>query len=282
MAAQIWIDLYNGKFWSTKIVECFSRKALNLIFNLNFETHHSYDHLKEALLLRFSYTPENLRKRFCDALPEKKKKKKILDSVDKLVYRHIIEQKPPSLDSLIKLAVNFCETHPGTKFSKQPSSSTAETACALSNTNSASQLFTTQQSNADTPQGKKKQEEKTKFTTNQHACQNSNNNFQSQPSISQQSTQPQPTNQQFQNYRQHPPFFQYKNNKGPHFQYYNRGRPWPFNPNWGYRGGYNNNYNRFNNPQNEQFNNPELNNSLNQPFNNYRRNNFRGNYRGNF
>ncbi|BFZ02581.1 hypothetical protein BsWGS_05620 [Bradybaena similaris] len=311
-----WLDRYelictmenlDRKHWATKIVEFFTGEPLNLIFNLKLEDRQSYDKVKEALLVRFSFTPERLRQRFWESLPERKQTfidfsshlerifdrwikscnielsysalreliltSKILDSVDKALYSYIIEQKPSSLDSLIKLAVNFCEAHPGTHFSKQPSVM-HESAFALSHMDQNAHTFTSQQLSHNTPQSKKNKK-KAKFMTNQQAFNNSTNNQQS----------PNTTNHQFQNNQQPQQFFQHQYKKGPHFQYYNRGRPWSFNQNWGYKSGYNNNI-RFNNSQNQQYNNQnnqqfevsQFNNSLNQPYHNYRGNNYRNNF----
>lgn len=187
------------KYWATKIAEFFQGSHLNLILSLKLEDHHSYDKIREALLLRFSYNLEGLHKPFYDSLPEKKNTfieyssnlqrlfdirvkasnieqtytalrelvftSNILDSVDKSLYTYIIEQKPTPIEALIIVAVNVCEARPVTPFSK-PSTSPPEVACAQVPLNPCPQQFTNQQS-ANNPNQGKKNTKKKKFFANQ-------------------------------------------------------------------------------------------------------------------
>ncbi|BFZ24546.1 hypothetical protein BsWGS_27585 [Bradybaena similaris] len=295
----------NEKHWPTRLMELLQGDQLALIFSLSTSDRLSYEKIKEALLLRFGLTTEKLRRKFWETLAEKKQTfleysshiqhlfdrwiqstkidqsfkslreliitSKLLDSVDKPLYSYLIEQKPDSLENLVKTAINYAEAHPGIPFAKQqmPQLDIAFTQAAFTPYHQQNASASQQQNN----NAGKKFKKKPKYTTNQQAFHNANSNMQQlQDSSFVQNTNLSNNNNQLQLYNNQQqgnnPGFTYNNQqnqnynrRGPRFQYYNRGRPWAFNPNWGNR-------NNFNNNQQQQQNTGNN--------NNYRGNNYRG------
>ncbi|BFZ17096.1 hypothetical protein BsWGS_20136 [Bradybaena similaris] len=193
------------KYWATKLTEFLSGDSLKVVFSMNLDDRKCYERVKEALLLRFNYTTEGLRRRFGDYIPDKKQSfleyssnlqrlfnrwvkssgieesytalrdliitSKILDTVDSALYSHIIELKPTSLEALISSSINFCEAHPSMPVAKAQTTPLAS-ACSHSVLSEDRNKNSNHKTNAGFKNNNFKG--KNKFMTNKQAFENAN------------------------------------------------------------------------------------------------------------